>query len=851
MLSLLPRKRRWCVLFALAAVLAVAWVAAPRLLVPTIQRKLQAMIATQLKADVKIGSLRYAPPYGVRVRDLSVVADDPRHGKVEVLKVALLDLRLAKLPLHKGPLVIENITINRPELRLVIADGAVVGRGQVVRPEGERFKTLDQMLPPGTRLSDMFELRHFGLHEGLVVVDNRDKPGAAPMVWRALDVEMQTAPRSKSSYDFGLATDPKRPAQLSSSGSFDLDELWVQLDKFHLAVTHADDDERSALPAQVQALLKQYDVNGRVTLDLAGRVPLRDPRRANFSGSIDLTEASVAIPQRKARIDSLNVRLVFAKDAPAANAPGTTPRPINLKLEAFSCTSGQARLTASFGSAVIDDVNQTWAVSDLRALVDSHATATARAAGDPLAFGYIGDTGRATIRLSCGGKLGVKPAEGGVDVDAMTLDVKAEGLTVQPKKFDAPFEDLRFTCRKAPGTRVVLVTDGSCAYGRDQIRLVSARLRVPLDPRALKDHVRIDEITGVMEFRPPRPTAYPLGFGRTVEKLQPSGIFQVGGGSWYSITRYDLDPATTLPSTPLSRRKADYFFSVTADAARFDLLEGRVPMTGVKGGANFSPLSVRTDNVRADVYGGSIVAAFHSMPAKPSSFDGEASVKDIQLKQIGDAFQLPPKQRERLSGKAYLNLAWAGELPRKGSDEWLDTLRAQGEFEVFGGQFWTLPVLGNVAERAGQNSQLTVGEAAGRFDVKDRQINLTNAAVQSPALGLVGSGRIGFDQSLDLKVIAAPLGDWRERLKRGGIPILSDAAGEVFGAIQKVLNTATSTLLYEFRVKGTLKEPKVDTVPVPGLTEPAALLLGQMMRDTEGKDRAKWSATAKQRESGR
>ena len=850
-MRLLPRKRRWRVLIAVGAVLAIAFVALPQFLVPTIQRKLQAMIATQLKADVRIGSLRYAPPYGVRVRNLSLVADDPKHGKVEVLKVGLLDLKLAKLPLGKGPLVIENITIRNPELHVVIADSTVVGRGQIVRPPGERMKSLDELIPPGTKLSDMLELRHFGLHDGLIIVENRDKPGLAPMVWKALDVETVTKPRSHSSYDFSLATDPNRPAQVASAGSFDLDELWVQVDKFRLAADAAEgvNSQRSALPAEVQALLRQYDVKGRVAIDLTGRVPLRDPRQANVTGSIDLAEASAAIPQRNERLDSLNVRLSFSKDVFPANASSSDPRPIQLKLETFSCTSGPAKLTASLGSATIDDTNATWALRDLRADVDFHAVATTRpVVGDPLAFRYIGDTGRASLRLSCGGKLGLKAAEGGIDVDGLTLEVQAQGLTVQPKKFEAPFQGLRFTARKEMGTRVVMLTDGACTYSNDQIRLSTARMRFPADPRALTNHIRIDEIIGTMDFHAPRPTPYPLGFGRTVEKLQPSGIFQVGGGSWYSITRYDLDPATTLPSTPLSRRKADYFFSVTADDARFDILQGRVPMTGVKGGASFSPLSVRIDNARANVYGGTVVAAFHVMPAKPTSFDGQASLSDIQLKQIGDAFQLPPKQRERLGGKGYLNVAWAGETPRKDDDQWLDTLRAQGEFEVFGGQFWTLPVLGHVAERVGQSNQLTVGEAAGRFQVKDRRINLSNAAVESPALGLVGSGSIGFNQGLDLKVIAAPLGDWRERIKRGGIPIVSDVAGEVFGAVQKLLNTATSTLLYEFHVTGTLKQPKVETVPAPALTEPAALLLGQMAGDTEGNAQRKWAATAKKKE---
>src|SRR5436190_12864866 len=92
-MRLFPRKRRWRVLLALVAVLAAAWFVVPALLVPTIQRKLQAMMATQFKADVRIGSLRYSPPYGVRARDLSLIADDPKHGQVEVLNVGLLDLK--------------------------------------------------------------------------------------------------------------------------------------------------------------------------------------------------------------------------------------------------------------------------------------------------------------------------------------------------------------------------------------------------------------------------------------------------------------------------------------------------------------------------------------------------------------------------------------------------------------------------------------------------------------------------------------------------------------------------------------------------------------------------------------
>ena len=37
------------------------------------------------------------------------------------------------------------------------------------------------------------------------------------------------------------------------------------------------------------------------------------------------------------------------------------------------------------------------------------------------------------------------------------------------------------------------------------------------------------------------------------------------------------------------------------------------------------------------------------------------------------------------------------------------------------------------------------------FRVAERKVVFENAAVNSPALGLVGSGTIGFDKSLDAK----------------------------------------------------------------------------------------------------
>jgi hypothetical protein len=124
----------------------------------------------------------------------------------------------------------------------------------------------------------------------------------------------------------------------------------------------------------------------------------------------------------------------------------------------------------------------------------------------------------------------------------------------------------------------------------------------------------------------------------------------------------------------------------------------------------------------------------------------------------------------------------------------------------------------------------TLGQAAGTFEIADRVVTLPQAAISAPVLGLTGSGRATFDGELDLEVVAAPLADWKEQVKRTRIPVVSDVAGEVLGGIQKIMNTATRTLLYEFHVTGRLGHPKVTTVPAPVLTEGVAKLLGAMVK---------------------
>src|SRR5688572_12927185 len=208
-----PRRRAHRVLVGVLLLLVAGWFVVPQLFVPMIRGKLQGMISGHLDAKLHIGRLMYAPPFGVRARDVRLVSGSgAEYPNTELLKVRKLDLKLARSPFHKGPLVIENITVHDPEVHLIrTAAGRLVGMHDLVKSDSPTARATTQPELAATRpttgpvdvavesreeaeqdaarakLSDMFQLRHFGIHGGRVVYEDQTRPDLPPVVWKDLN----------------------------------------------------------------------------------------------------------------------------------------------------------------------------------------------------------------------------------------------------------------------------------------------------------------------------------------------------------------------------------------------------------------------------------------------------------------------------------------------------------------------------------------------------------------------------------------------------------------------------------------------------------------------------------------
>jgi hypothetical protein len=260
----------------------------------------------------------------------------------------------------------------------------------------------------------------------------------------------------------------------------------------------------------------------------------------------------------------------------------------------------------------------------------------------------------------------------------------------------------------------------------------------------------------------------------------------------------------------------------------------RIPLTDVRAQIVVTPTLVDIPRIDAKSLGGTVVARGRVIPGKGAAmtYDGQGWIRNVDVRALGKLVSKDGKEPKRLSGRGNANVRVSGTgKDLEGRFTAADAVRATGRFEILDGDFYDLSTVQQISDNAKvKYDATTVGQAAGTFEIKNRVVTFPQAAISAPVLGLTGSGRATFDGELDLEVVAAPLADWKDQAKRTNIPVVSDVAGEVLGGIQKMLNTATRTLLYQFHVTGRIGEPKVTAVPAPVLTEGVAKLFGSMLR---------------------
>ncbi len=276
---------KWLGIFAIAIVIVVGvaglgvWYWGGPYAQRVIHAKLQAIVSGNFSARLDMGDIKYVFPYGVTVNDVALVAEQ---GELEVTIASFrqLRLKLTELPFGDGPLRIESVEIDAPTLHVVETQQGIVGQKGLVRSEEERR---DRKAP---KLLQVFVLKHLRLDDARIEYENRAKPDQTPMVWRDLNVLVNSQPTGPS-YNFDLTANSGGLATIAANGAIDLDTFVVDLKKLQIQTTISSNQERSPLPPQVTSLLAKYQVAGAASVDVSGNFHLIEPQKS--SGTLSLT----------------------------------------------------------------------------------------------------------------------------------------------------------------------------------------------------------------------------------------------------------------------------------------------------------------------------------------------------------------------------------------------------------------------------------------------------------------------------------------------------------------------------------------------------------------------------------
>jgi hypothetical protein len=872
--------RRWpriaCIVGAL--LLAGAGVAY-LLIVHAIRSQLESLVSTSVDAQLQEASVSWLPPYGIVVRDARIIRGDGRGGSIELFHADRIEAKLGGIPHSGKPVIIESLLVRGPSVHLLSTE-------QQAGPPPGVIGSSNSPAPP-TKWSDQVQVGQVHIEGGSLFYQDRNDPGVPDLAVKNINLTAGPPASPGAAHQFDV-TARDGSTHLHATGSIQPDEMLIGIDDIALDVRLDPAASQSALPQPLSDWAKRFGIAGALALHGKGRLPCQSPQLSTFDGTVEVSNASAAWPELPWPIEKAHVKLECdTEPAPATQPAGTNPVPpgLHVRLAAGDAFFGGVGLHLDSGDFREDHAAGAWKLTQLAGHVAGVAEATSQPAS-ALVFHQSSTDG------SQRSPTGLQPARGDMPRLGVSRQTKSDGSQASPTTNPADEPPLRgridFTGTASgpiPGpdrrpaandlhyellafprdlalkiksfplpiehidggqirvvNGAVSLRDMAGDYGGDRIILNSARIPIPDQTSELWQlETRIEEITGTVTCYQPGPV-YPEGIQSTLAELRPEGTFAIGNG------RLTLN--YRLPQSGKPKPADDFAFDISSDgSAAFSVTKRRIPITNVRGKATVDNLAiiVGTDGLKPSIIQGRCMEGDVSLHMKiiprsgraPAHFQGEAWVRDINVALLCNVFDLRDGEVSRAGGKGYLHTNFSldgsgGKTPPS------ETLRADGEAEILGADYWEDPIVrlvaGDVQTRSPAGKAIKkeqgVCDAAAVFHIANRVITLERAAVNSPSLGIQATGTITFDKLLDLKVIATPIGNLKAAIDKA--PIIGPVAGDIVGLVQGALRTATGTLLYQYRITGPATHPQKQFIAAPVLSDAGALLFGRMAQQKKG-----------------
>ena len=731
-----------------------------------VRTRLQAMVAAQLDADLTIGDLTYKFPYSVDVSNATLTAHPTATTPAfDMVHVSHLAINLAKSPLRSGPLVIESVLIEDPAIRLIKTSHGIAG-AKNSSPSKER--------PKDWKLSQMFRLHTLAMRGGKAVYEDQTIDNTVPLVWDNLNFNIDTVPLSDSAYGFHLVTRTGLGGALDATGSADIDDLLLHINRGTLNLTARPDGTSSTLPPEIQRMVRRMNVHGAISVTTIANIPLKHLSQSTYDTTIELRDGKFAPPNSDA-IEKVTAKFRIHDESGKAS----------ISLAYINATSGGVDLRLEGGSVVLDPQTLEWKMSGLNGHLNAASIPGGRLAGD---VDFVAQGSAPLLAKDIRqfrGELKITPHE----------------LRTVPHLFPDPidqFAEATFTL--ADGK--VFAKQLRAAYGDDVWFIKDAQIDLTPLPR----EIVVSKFQGALSFSPKR-HKYPAMIEPVFEQIRPAGPWFVDAA----------DVRIPLPAP----EKTTYHAKLHTANGRLAFNDGRIPVYNISTEIDLEPGIARVTRLDAASFQGEVHATGWIQPKPSGAYDFNVKIDGLETHDLVTALQKPGAKPVALSGRVNDISHLYGYIP-PGKQSFLDALRAEGSFSIQNGNFWQIPLFQDIAKSVNVKEALTVGDAFGTYSIDHQVVHFDPVAVSAPVLGVQGSGDITFDKRINFDAVAIP----------GQVGKTNDKnmIGNGLAYLQQAFAAASKTVLYKVHVNGTLP----DKAPVTA-TLAAADEIGGLVDRIKGK----------------
>lgn len=267
-------------------------------------RQVVAIVETYIVPEIRFSDFKYEAPGSIELHDVTLIAP----GEIEVVRTDSLRISLAETPRPGHPIVLERISLENPTLRLIRPGPEGRSRGVMFEGLAPFVRTQNirnqNSLDESVRLSNVLKIRKISMSNG--ALEYHETGGLPPMLLSGVTMDLSLDPEAA-----GAAPGWYRlVATLERLPVFDLDiDARVNLDSFESQLkplrvrVNLGEDTYSTLPPQLQGLLREYDVVGKLEVNLAGDINVNDPMASKLEAGVWIDELDFAAGDYRLPID--------------------------------------------------------------------------------------------------------------------------------------------------------------------------------------------------------------------------------------------------------------------------------------------------------------------------------------------------------------------------------------------------------------------------------------------------------------------------------------------------------------------------------------------------------------------